>query len=111
MVLAVSVLGPLEVLRDGRPVRVPAGKTPEVLIRLAVEAGEVVSVDRLIADLWGLEATATDRNTVQAKVSKLRGALGDPAVVSGGRSGYALEVDPSVVDALDVLDLAGRAKQ
>ena len=37
----------------------PAGKTAELLIRLAVEAGETVSTGRLIADLWGVAATAS----------------------------------------------------
>ncbi len=47
---------------------------------------------------------------MQAKISKLRRALGDAAVVSGARSGYTLEVDPSAVDAVEVLELASAAK-
>ena len=43
-------------------------------------------------------------NTLQAKVSQLRRALGDPARVPGGPAGYALVAD--AVDALDALRLA-----
>jgi DNA-binding SARP family transcriptional activator len=110
-VLAISVLGPVEIRRDGERVLVPAGKTTEVLIRLAVDANVTVSVDRLIADLWGANASVTERNTVQTKVSKLRRVLGGAAVVSSGHSGYTLEVDPSVVDAVEVLRRAGAANE
>jgi predicted ATPase/DNA-binding SARP family transcriptional activator len=109
-VLAISVLGPVELRSDGRPLVVPAGRTTEVLIRLALQSTVRVSADRLIEDIWGVEATATRRNTVQAKISKLRRALGDAAVVSGSQSGYSLEVDPSAVDAVEVLRVADAAK-
>jgi hypothetical protein len=101
-VLAISVLGPVELRRDAQPVPVPAGKTTEVLIRLAPDAAETISVDQMIADLWGIGAATTARNTVQAKISNLRRVLGNAAQLSGGSSGYTLEVDPSVVDAAEV---------
>src|SRR6185295_15661279 len=89
------------------PVR--AGKTAEVLVRLALEAGVMVRTDRLIEDLWADEAVATARNTLQTKVSRLRRALGDPALVTGTSAGYTLEIDRSAVDALHVLQLAEQA--
>ncbi len=98
--LTVAVLGPVEVRRDGRPVPIPAGKTTEVLIRLALAAGTPVSSDRLIDDLWSDAAVATARNTLQSKVSQLRRALGDPTTVAGGHGGYTLVVEPAAVDAL-----------
>ena len=76
MVLALSVLGPFELRRDGKLLAVPAGKSTELLIRLALDAGAPVRVERLIEDLWGSDGVATERNTLQAKVSKLRRALG-----------------------------------
>ena len=60
----------------------------------------------MIEDLWGPEADTTARNTLQAKVSLLRRALGQVAVVYDARGGYTLEVDPSAVDALAVLRVA-----
>ena len=38
-VFTISVLGPVEVRRDGELVPVPAGKTSELLVRLALDAG------------------------------------------------------------------------
>ena len=63
----------------------------------------------MIEDLWADEAVGTARNVLQTKVSRLRRALGDPALVTGTSAGYTLEVDPSAVDALEVLRLAEQA--
>lgn len=101
--LGVSVLGPVEVRRDGLLVPVPGGKTSELLVRLALEAGLFVRTDRLVDDLWGADAVNTRRNTLQSKVAKLRRAFGDPLVIAGGDGGYKLAVEPSAVDALAVL--------
>ena len=109
VVIAVSVLDVVELHRDGERIAVRRGKTAEVLIRLALEAGVMVRTERLIEDLWADEAVATARNTLQTKVSRLRRALGDAALVTGTSAGYTLEVDPSAVDALEVLRLAEQA--
>ncbi|MEV6490905.1 winged helix-turn-helix domain-containing protein, partial [Actinoplanes sp. NPDC051633] len=102
--LTVAVLGPAEVRRDGVRLAVPAGRTTQLLVRLALDAGQVIRADRIIDDLWPGE---TARNTLQAKVSKLRRALGDPSCITGSGAGYALVVDPRCVDALEVLRIAG----
>jgi hypothetical protein len=47
------ILGPLEVLDDGRPVALPGGRGRALLALLILHAGEVVSADRLIDELWG----------------------------------------------------------
>jgi predicted ATPase/DNA-binding SARP family transcriptional activator len=99
-VLSISVIGPVEVRRAGRLISVPAGKTSELLVRLALEAGSPVRTDRLVEDLWGDDSVRTSRNTVQSKIAKLRRALGDPPVIVGGDGGYTLNVDPFDVDAL-----------
>src|SRR4029077_3906321 len=103
--LAVSVLGPVEVHRGGQRLVVPSGKTTEVLVRLALEAGRPVRADRVIEDLWE-DASATGKNTLQSKVSQLRRALGDPAAVTAGHGGYTLNVAVAQVDALLVQELA-----
>ena len=47
------LLGPLEVDDDGRSVAVGAGKRRALLALLLLHSNEVVSADRLIAELWG----------------------------------------------------------
>ncbi len=105
--LQISVLGPVEVRRDGRRVPVPGGKTSELLVRLALEAGVFVRADRLVDDLWA--GAVTNRNTLQAKVARLRRALGDPSAIASGQGSYRLAVEPDEVDALRVLRDAATA--
>jgi predicted ATPase/DNA-binding SARP family transcriptional activator len=102
-VFQVAVVGPIEVRRDGELVRVPGGKTSDLLVRLALEAGQVVRADRLVDDLWADGAVNTRRNTLQTKIAKLRRALGDPLVIVSGDGGYKLAVESRDVDALVVL--------
>ena len=47
------ILGPLELVEDGRPVEVAGHRQRVVLALLLVHANEVVSSDRLIDGLWG----------------------------------------------------------
>ena len=108
--LSIAVLGPVEVRRDGVLVPLPSGKTTEVLVRLAIDAGAPVRADRLIDDLWADVAARTGRNTLQSKVSQLRRALGVPGVITSGTGGYTLDVEPGRVDALRVATLATTAR-
>ncbi|MDA0168870.1 winged helix-turn-helix domain-containing protein [Solirubrobacter taibaiensis] len=110
--LQISVLGAVEVTRDGRRVAVPGGKTAELLVRLALEAGVLVRTDRIVEEVWAEDAVNTQRNTLQSKVARLRRGLGDPALIATGEAGYTLAVDPAEVDALSVLsDAAGAAER
>ena len=86
--LQVSLLGPLEVRRDGEVVSIPGGKTAEVLVRLALDAGVLVRTDRLVEDLWADDAVTTSRNTLQSKIAKLRRALASGAWLISGDGGY-----------------------
>ncbi|WP_328472023.1 hypothetical protein OHA21_08780 [Actinoplanes sp. NBC_00393] len=124
--LQVAVLGPADLRRDGVRLALPAGRTTELLVRLALDAGTLVRTDRLIDDLWSgpaagvarntgqsvgvarnsRQSVGVARNTLQSKVSQLRRAVGDPGLVTGGPDGYRLNVDPRQVDALEVLRLA-----
>ncbi len=104
--LTVAVLGAVEARRDGVRLDLPAGKTTELLARLALDAGSRVRADALIEDLW---AEPTGRNTLQSKVSQLRRALGDKDVVLGTGDGYTLAVDATSVDASRATELAAQA--
>ncbi len=66
------VLGPLEIVRQGRTLELGAGKQRALLAVLLLHANEVVSTDRLIDALWGEQAPATAPKIVQGYVSRLR---------------------------------------
>ncbi|MDX1385587.1 MAG: transcriptional regulator, partial [Thermoanaerobaculia bacterium] len=72
-------------------------KTMAVLVALAERAGEVVSADELIEQVW--EGRALGDNPVYGAVAKLRRALGDDArearfIETVPRRGYRLAVAP-----------------
>jgi DNA-binding SARP family transcriptional activator len=100
------ILGPTEVLLDGRPVPLPKGRGRALLGVLLLRAGEVVSTDRLIDDLWGESPPATVHTALQGLVSKLRRRLepqrrrDEPhAVLLTRHPGYLLAVQPGQIDA------------
>ena len=93
------ILGPVEVRAQGRPLAVAGGRQRALLALLLLRAGEPVSRDRLIADLWGERPPAGAVKTVQAVVSRLRRALGGEASrLVTGAAGYRLRVEPDELD-------------
>ena len=94
--LTIAVLGEVEATRDGVRLPLPSGKTTDLLVRLAMQPGTPVRIDTLIEDLWG---EPVDRNSLQAKVSQLRRALGDKDAVVAHADAYLLDVPSEQVDA------------
>jgi predicted ATPase/DNA-binding SARP family transcriptional activator len=93
-----GILGPFEVADDeGREVALGGRKQRAVLAILLLHAGEVVSSDRLIDELWGEHAPATAAKTVQVYVSNLRKALGEGVVLTRA-GGYLLRTRPAEID-------------
>ena len=98
------LLGPLEVAHDGELLALPAGKPRALLAALLVAANRVVSTDRLIDDLWGLDPPETAVNTLQVHVSQLRKALARAGAGAGRQiivtrvPGYMLRLDPEELD-------------
>ena len=89
------------------PVDLGAPKHRALLALLLLEPGRVVSVDRLIDQLWHGEPPAAATSTLQAYVSNLRRVLepdrsaGAPATVLVTRPpGYVLDIAPEQVDAV-----------
>ncbi len=104
------MLGPIEV-RDGGS-RCPVGRPMQraVLAVLLVHAGEVVSLDRLVEELWPTDRQpAGPVNLVHGYVSRLRRALGTLGAadrLTTRRPGYQLRVEPGELDAVEFQRLA-----
>jgi YVTN family beta-propeller protein len=92
------ILGSLEVAKDGRPVTLGGTRQRAVLAILLLHRREVVSVDRLVDELWGERPPDTATKTVQVYVSRLRKELGEGAVLTRG-GGYVLDIEPEQLDA------------
>jgi DNA-binding SARP family transcriptional activator len=94
------VLGPLEVLLDGEPVAVPAGRGQALLATLLLRANEFVSVDELVERLWEGDPPGPDRahKTLQMVVARLRQSLGAANCVRTSSRGYSAEVGAEQLD-------------
>ena len=103
------ILGPLEVVRDGESVVLGATQQRALLAVLVLHRGEMVSIDRLVDELWGERASATAAKTVHVYVSRLRKQLGSDVIATHGR-GYRLAVEPEHVDVaqFEALCVEGR---
>jgi predicted ATPase/DNA-binding SARP family transcriptional activator len=106
--LTVGVLGPLQVRQGDRRLEIASARQRALVALLALDAGQVVSVDRLIEGLWGDDAPDGAVNALRHHVSRLRKAIG-PSLVTQG-SGYLLRVAQKDVDALHFERLTGEAR-
>jgi DNA-binding SARP family transcriptional activator len=105
----VHVLGPLEAVVDGVPVPLGPPQQRALLALLALRAGEVVSRDRIVDELWGERPPATAAKVVQGYVSALRKVLVTD-VVRTRSPGYVLglEADALDLERFERLAAAGR---
>jgi ABC-type transport system substrate-binding protein/DNA-binding SARP family transcriptional activator len=90
------VLGPLGVEVDGRKVTIGGGRERALLALLLVNAGEVVSRDRLIDELWGGNPPDRASHSLDAYLSRLRKAFreaGAPDALETRAPGYVLRVE------------------
>ncbi len=99
------LLGPFEVHDGEVPVPIGAYRQRAVLALLAIHAGQVLSPDRIIDEIWSGSPPPSALKTLHAYVSRLRKAL--DGRVGHGRdllmsrhSGYVLAIDGARIDAV-----------
>lgn len=101
--LDLSLLGPVRARAGSDDLPLGGRRQRAVLARLAVAAGEVIAVERLVDDLWHGEPPPSANNTLQSYVSNLRRILGPspeggPVVARVG-AGYRLALPPEALAA------------
>src|SRR5262245_39930893 len=97
------VLGTLDVLGPAGRADVAAPRQRVVLAMLLLEAGRIVSVDRLIEAVWNESPPSTAKGQIQICISGLRRSLADiglPGVIVTRPPGYMLVAGPDEVDLL-----------
>ncbi len=112
--LEFRLLGPLEVLAQAEPVPIGGLRQRVVLTMLLLNAGRVVSVDKLAETVWGASRPSTSRTQVAICVSALRkafrahGVRGE--VIETAAPGYVLRPEGHRVDTLVFEELVTRAR-
>jgi YVTN family beta-propeller protein len=95
------ILGPLEVRRDGAPVRIGGPRQRALLALLLCNANRAVSRERLIDELLSDQAADTAEHTLRVQISRLRKALaadGDQPRLLSSPPGYVLRVEDGELD-------------
>lgn len=95
------ILGPLQVLEEGRVLQLGGAKQRSTLAILLLGRNQVVSRDQLIEGLWGASSPLSAGPTLETYVSRLRRVLPDDA--HGARvltqpPGYRLRVETGELD-------------
>jgi YVTN family beta-propeller protein len=105
------ILGPLEVVDEGRPVAIHRGKERALLAYLLLHPNELVPADRLIDELWGERPPPTAPKILQNAVSQLRKGLGDGRLMTQP-PGYRFRLESGELDLhrFERLAEAGRAQ-
>jgi DNA-binding SARP family transcriptional activator len=91
------ILGPLEVVAEGRVLPLGRGRHRALLAILLLRANQIVATERLIDDLWAGEPPATAPKMVQMYVAELRRAL-ERDVLRTVSPGYTLRIEDDQLD-------------
>lgn len=106
--LRIGVLGPLEVVRSGRPVGLGGRNEQIVLAALVVHLNRAVSTDTLADAVWNGAPPPSGLDTLQSILSRLRSRLGHDAIELVDHS-YRFVAAPDHVDAIRFERLLGEA--
>ena len=96
-VMAFRVLGPLEVVGPQGLVEIRSARQRAILAVLVLHAGETVSIDRLIDEVWGEDPPPSAQHGLGVHVAGLRRALGAEWIETQP-NGYRLRAAGSDVD-------------
>jgi DNA-binding SARP family transcriptional activator len=99
-VMEFRILGSFEIVGSAGVIDLRGAKRRGLLACLVIHAGQPLSTDRLVEELWGDGGSGGAARTVQTYMSQLRRLLRDePVRLTTRPGGYVLEVDPGAVDA------------
>src|SRR5687768_506159 len=104
------VLGTLEAVVDGCPVRIPSMRQRVVLANLLMAANQVVTVEKLIDAVWDDSPPPSARGQIQICISALRRALCSPELIDTNPLGYSIRVSPDQLDYLMFDDALARGR-
>ncbi|PRX96565.1 AfsR/SARP family transcriptional regulator [Allonocardiopsis opalescens] len=104
------MLGPLEVWHDDDPLPISAPMQRALLASLLSRLGNAVSLDTIVADLWGDVPPKTAVTTIRNYVRRLR-AVFPEQVLQSTTAGYRLTASPQQVDVHRFNELVTEARR
>jgi DNA-binding SARP family transcriptional activator len=105
------ILGPVEVADRGSPVELGGPLERALLVRLLIDAGRTVSVDRLVEDLWAGDPPGSAINSIRVRVSRLRKAFAGDGINRLHTQPPGYRFAPTEDDLLDVRQFEERTEQ
>lgn len=112
-----TLLGPLEIRRDGRDYAPTAPKVLQLLALLLMRPGQTVHTDTIVRELWSGEPPRSVRTTLQTYVYQLRKCIQRNQLVPDAEEllvtkppGYLFRIDPAQVDVHEFQELCRRGK-
>ncbi|VTY07386.1 AfsR/SARP family transcriptional regulator [Rothia dentocariosa] len=99
--IRIHLLGPVEVLINGRLLEIKSRKAKSLLAILALNANKLVSTSRLIQELWPSEDEAKSKNACHATISRLRRILekNNGNIIKTYADGYCLSIRSDGIDS------------
>lgn len=102
--IEVRILGPVEVVLDGRAIELPGRRGRTFVCRLAAAHPSAVRSEVLVDAVWGARLPENPSNALQGVASKIRRSAGLPDVICMTGGGYvfapATSIDVAMVDPL-----------
>lgn len=111
--MGLRLLGPVELVLDGRSLDLGGPRQRVVLAVLGLNANRVVPVEQLIDAVWGTTPPSTARGQVQICISALRKLFADAGragAICTRPPGYLLRLDADEVDSLRFAELVADAR-
>ena len=109
--LRFGILGPLEVVGEHGRIELGGAKQRATLAILLLNANRVVSIDRLVDDLYAGAPPATALKQVQRQISELRKLLGPESGIETRTPGYLIHLVPEQLDLATFERLAADATE
>ncbi|MGW0194283.1 BTAD domain-containing putative transcriptional regulator [Nonomuraea sp. NPDC003201] len=107
--LRFTLLGPVQMIVDGAPLTGIAPRHRAVLAYLLLNAGRVISIERLIDAMWGYDQPDTARSQIHASITAIRKVLrgaGAVNLLETRAGGYVAQPESGQVDAQEFTELA-----
>jgi DNA-binding SARP family transcriptional activator len=109
MVVGIRLLGPTELITEGRPVDAGPAKRRGMLAALALQANRPVSLARLTEQVWAGQPPRSAVANLRNHAAALRKVLRDRIVARN--SGYQLRLAEDELDVTTFLRAAAKARQ